>query len=731
MESSDRDSAAEETLRFSVDMVGLEQRNVAVRGWIVDFTSTLQVEVRDDQGNPVNCRLHWNPRFDVVKALQLPESMENCGFEVLAARDLIKADTLIITLRNDRTEKEYRLDLNWLDEEFSEKARMKKILSARNLGKNLKRIARGGFRKFVYEVKMELNPDTTEYLYWIHAHKVRKKELKRQAEHQFSWTPKISIVIPLYNTPIPFLKELLDSICGQSYGNWQLCLADASTEDAPGQFIQQEYGREKRIQYRRLKENLGISENTNQAIQMAEGEYLMLSDHDDVLEKDALYEIVRILNEAPDTDLVYTDEDKVSMDGEHYFEPHFKPDFNLGLLRSNNYICHITVVRRTLMEELGGLRKEFDGAQDYDLVLRCAEKTGKIRHVPRILYHWRSHPGSTAVNPESKQYAYDAGLHALQEHYRRMGLEAAVERRENMPGYYRTDFKVRGNPLVSVIIPNKDHAEDLRRCLTSVFEKTTWENYEVLVAENNSEEEETFAYYDEIKQQYGDRIRILKWEREFNYAAINNWAAAQAGGEYLLFLNNDTEVISPEWMSHMLGFCSQKDTAAVGAKLYYGDDTIQHAGVIVGICGVAGHIFCGRSRLDSGYAARAKVSQDLSAVTAACMMVKASAFHEVQGFEEMYAVAYNDVDLCMKLRKKGWRILFDPDSELYHYESKSRGLEDTPEKQERFKKEEKLFRTRWPEILEAGDPCYNVNLTDKAGDCSLREKYDDYMKRRR
>ena len=403
----------------------------------------------------------------------------------------------------------------------------------------------------------------------------------------------------------------------------------------------------------------------------------MLSDHDDVLEKDALFEIVKMLNEYPDTDVVYTDEDKISMDGQHYFEPHFKPDFNPGLLCSNNYICHITVVKKTLMKEIDGFRKKFDGAQDYDLVLRCAEKSRNFCHVPKVLYHWRSHPNSTAENPESKKYAFDAGRMALQEHYQRMSLDAEVQSIENMPGYYRTNFAVSGNPKVTVIIPNKDHVTDLERCLKSVFDKTTWENYEVLIVENNSTEEETFSYYDKLPQIYGERVRILKWEKEFNYAAINNWAAAQAEGEYLLFLNNDTEVISGDWMRHMLGFCSQKDTAVVGAKLYYEDDTIQHAGVIVGICGVAGHIFCGVSRLDCGYAGRAKISQDLSAVTAACMMVKAAVFHQVGGFEEAYSVAYNDVDLCMKIREKGWRIIFDPDSELYHYESRSRGLEDT------------------------------------------------------
>ena len=731
MESARSEWKPEETLLLSVDVVGLEQRNVAIRGWILDRTSSLKIDLKDNLGNPVGYRLHWNPRADVIRELELPEDTEDCGFEVLAGRDAIKGKTLVMTVKNDRTEKTYALDLHWLDSVFSERARLKKILSLKNLGKNLKRIARGGFRKFVYDVKMELNPNTTEYLYWMKAHQIKKKDLRAQARYSFAWQPRISIIIPVYNTPVPFLKDLLASVCGQSYANWELCLADASTEEEPGLFIRKHYGGDARIVYKRLKENGGISENTNRALEMAAGAFVMLTDQDDVLEKDALFEIVKALNQHPETDLLYTDEDKVTMDGQHYFEPHFKPDFNPGLLRSNNYICHITVVRKRLMDDIGGFRKEYDGAQDYDLVLRCVEKTTHIVHVPRVLYHWRSHPESTAVNPESKQYAFDAGRRALSDHYRRMGLQAEVEGIENMPGYYRTSFRVEGNPLVSVIIPSRDHAEDLDRCLESVFSRTDWDNFEVIIAENNSTEEETFLYYDRLKARYGERIRILKWEREFNYAAINNWAAAQAKGEFLLFLNNDTEIISPGWMQHMLGFCSQEDTAAVGAKLYYGDDTIQHAGVIVGICGVAGHIFCGNSRLDCGYAARARVSQDLSAVTAACMMVKASVFREVGGFEEAYAVAYNDVDLCMKIRSRGWRILFDPDSELYHYESKSRGLEDTPEKQERLQREAALFRDRWPDILKEGDPCYNRNLTDRAGDCSLREKYEDYMKQRR
>ena len=719
----------QQTLEFSVDVVCMVRQDIAIRGWILDYTGTLQVHLKDECGQAIEYSMKRSRRFDVIKVFSLPETMSECGFEILVKRESVNGSNINILLKNEQITKSYTIDLVQFDMEFSPKARLKKVLGKDRWKSNLKQIKKDGIGKFVYDVRMELNPEFTEYEYWIKAHKVKKDEWKRQRKVQFKYDPLISIVIPLYNTPLPFLKEIVDSVCCQSYTNWQLCLADASTSDESEGFLKKHYKHEKRIKYQKLDKNYGISGNTNAALELAEGEFIMLSDHDDILESDALYEIVSVMNRGKEYDILYTDEDKVSFDGKQYFEPHFKPDFNLGLLRSNNYICHITVIRSTLIKQINGFREAFDGAQDYDLILRCIEKSDRICHIPKVLYHWRSHPNSTAVNPESKMYAFEAGRKALQEHYERIGITAKVESLSAL-GYYKTTFKIENEPLVSIIIPNKDHVEDLVKCLRSI-RKTTWSNYEILIVENNSTDPKTFEYYEKICTDFPEHVRVLTWKHSFNYAAINNWAASQAKAEYLLFLNNDVEVITDEWIERLLGFCQQNDVGAVGAKLYYSDETIQHAGVIVGICGVAGHIFCGQSRLSSGYAARTLVSQDMSAVTAACLMVKKSVFQDVSGFDEKFEVAYNDIDLCLKIRKLGYRIMFDPDAELYHYESKSRGLESTPENQKRFQSEVNLFKEKWNDILEKGDPYYNPNLTDTRGDCSLKESYSDYTRKRR
>ena len=417
--------------------------------------------------------------------------------------------------------------------------------------------------------------------------------------------------------------------------------------------------------------------------------------------------------------IVYTDEDKLSMDGEFYFEPHFKSDYNLFRLRDNNYICHIFAVKKALVDQVGGLRQEYDGSQDYDFILRCCEQAKQVIHIPRVLYHWRCHMNSVAANPESKTYAYEAGCRAIQEHYRRVGIEAEVEMTKH-PGWYRSHVKIQGEPLVSILIPNKDHIDDLEKCLSSIYEKSTWKNYEILVVENNSEKPETFEYYKNLSWRY-PKARVLTWKEGFNYAAINNFAAKDAKGSYLLFLNNDVEVITPGWIEEMLMICQQPDVAIVGAKLYYPDNLIQHAGVVLGMGGIAGHIMCQASCEDKGYFGRAVNVQEISAVTAACMLMKVEDFEAVGGFDEEFVVAFNDIDLCMKERAAGKKVVFTPYAELYHYESKSRGMEDTPEKQFRFEKETKHFEEKWGEQMSKGDPYYNPNLSLKEADCSLRE----------
>ena len=580
-----------------------------------------------------------------------------------------------------------------------------------------------------------------------------QRDLERQKDAHFQTEPVISLAVPLYRTPEPYLKEMIQSVRNQTYGKWQLCLADGSgdgksdgdgtgsgdgkssgdgTGDRDGkgsrsgsleETVKRLAEHDERICYQNLGENRGIAGNTNAALAMAAGDYVALLDHDDMLAPDTLYEIVKCINQHPGADVIYTDEDKVDEKGKKYYEPHFKPDFNLDLLRTMNYICHLFVVKRELADRTGGFRSEYDGAQDYDFIFRCTEQAKEIRHVPKLLYHWRCHRGSTAQNPASKQYAFDAGLRVIQDHYRRMGIRATVSHGIK-PGMYHTIYERPSDPLVSVIIPNKDHIRDLDLCISSLMEKSSYQNLEIIVVENNSTDPETFAYYEQ-KEKEMDNLRVVEWKGEggFNYPAINNYGVSFARGEYLLLLNNDIEMIDGCCVEELLGHCMRPDVAIAGARLYYGDDTIQHAGVIVGLGGVAGHAFVGLPRSEWGYMAKAVATQDLSAVTAACMMVKKEVYLDVGGMTEALAVAFNDVDFCLKVREKGWLVVYEPYAQAYHYESKSRGLENTPEKLERFHGEMRLFRDRWKTILEEGDPYYNINLTLDRNDFTLRNPY--------
>ena len=686
----------ENLVEYHLDRVEiLYDTMLEIQGWVVDQRGSVDVTVHQEDASLLDCRISRGRRPDVVERRNLDEEYktQEIGFRISAALPEIKGREIILHFCGDSVTKTCDIDIEALRKENKPKG-----FFGRLFGKET--VAEGGYEA------------------WLARHKADKRVLRRQKHASFAQKPLISIVIPLYCTPLPYLKELIESVRRQSYENWQLCLADGSPDDKAKEFLEKHYGREKRIVYQKLKENGGISANTNAAAELAKGEYLMFCDHDDTLEPDALYEIVKAINDT-DADVIYTDEDKVSMDGQHYFDPNFKPDFNLFRLRENNYICHIFVVRKSLTGETGMLRSEFDGAQDFDFILRCCEKAKKITHIPKVLYHWRCHMDSTAADPSSKAYAYEAGRKAIREHYQRMGIDAKVDMTER-PGWYRSHIKIQGNPMVSIIIPNKDHTDDLELCLFSMSRKSTYRNYEILIVENNSEKEETFEYYKKLPERY-PKVRVLTWEKEFNYSAINNFAAEEAQGEYLLFLNNDVEILTPDWIEEMLQNCQQENVAAVGAKLYYPDDTIQHAGVVLGLGGIAGHIMCRASREDPGYFGRMISVQEISAVTAACMMVKKSEFDSVKGFDETFQVAFNDIDLCMKFRAARKKIIFTPYAELYHYESKSRGLEDTPEKQFRFDKEVKRFQEKWAQQLEMGDPYYSPNLSVTEGDCSLRE----------
>ena len=596
-------------------------------------------------------------------------------------------------------------------------SKMLKKLSPYTIQKGFRYLKHYGIKEFWIRLHERFEPEEVPYGPWYEAYVPDEETLNRQRKRKFLNAPLISVVVPAYHTPPLFLRQMLDSLIAQTYGGWELCIANGSPDDKEMEAVLEEYEkRDSRIRHENLKENLGIAENTNAAFRMAKGEFIGLLDHDDLLAPNALYEIVLALEKNPEADVVYTDEDKVTTDLKEHFQPHLKPDFNLDLLRSNNYICHFFTVRREIVEQVGGFRKEFDGAQDYDFIFRCTEEARKILHIPEILYHWRTHKESTADNPASKMYAFEAGKRAIEAHLKRTGTDGEVSHTPDL-GFYRVKYPVKGEPLISIIIPNKDEKESLEACLKSIWEKTTYKNYEIIVVENNSTSDEIFQYYKEISQK---GVRLLRWKKEFNYSAINNFGAAHAKGEFLLFLNNDVTVITPDWLTELAGLCQRKEVGAAGVKLLYPDNTIQHAGCVIGIGGIAGHMFVDMPANRTGYLHKASLLQDMSAVTAACMIMKKQVFDQVGGFTEELAVAFNDVDLCLKINKAGRLVVYDPYVQLYHMESKTRGAEDSKEKVRRFQTEIEYMRCHWLDILKNGDPYYNKNLSLTKWNYSLK-----------
>lgn len=596
--------------------------------------------------------------------------------------------------------------------------RLIKKLSPYTIQKGFRYFKHYGPKEFWVRLHERFEPEEVPYGPWYEQYQPTRQMLEEQRRKQWDQAPKISVVVPAYETPKEFLKQMMDSLVNQTYGNWELCIANGSPQNREMAELLEEYSnRDSRIRYQNLEKNLGIAENTNEAFAMAQGEFIGLLDHDDLLAPNALYEIISFLVKHPDADAVYTDEDKVTTGLEEHFQPHLKPDFNLDLLRSNNYICHFFVVRRRIVEQVGGFSREYDGAQDYDFIFRCVEQAREVGHVPEILYHWRTHKASTADNPASKMYAFDAGKRAIEAHLRRQGVPGLVSHTKDL-GFYRVEYPVREQALVSIIIPNKDEKETLEACLKSIQEKSTYSNYEILIIENNSQTKEIFQYYKKLEKD--SRIRLLRWKKEFNYSAINNFGARAAKGDYLLFLNNDITVINPGWIEELLGNCQREEVGIVGAKLYYPDDTIQHAGCVIGMGGIAGHMFVNMKRNRTGYLHKASIQQDMSAVTAACMMMKKEVFQKVGGFKEELAVAFNDVDLCLRTVQAGYLVVYNPNVEMYHMESKTRGAEDSTQKVRRFQEEIEYMRCHWIDILKNGDPYYNKNLSLTKWNYSLR-----------
>ena len=689
-------------MEYCFDSIFVKNGKIFATGWAVSSVAENEIEitVTDEKKTPVDAIVTWAARPDVGLAKYGDPKAGHVGI------------FLEIPFHGQHLVTVY----------FKEKNAQGNVISEQSLPLNPALIAA---RKFLKESKAQYvstkksliwlkkkltGNEYADYDTWLRIMRVSRQELFEQRKTKFSYAPKFSVVVPLYHTPAKFLKDLVRSMMYQSYANWELCLVNASPEDVHLTSLLENWAmRDKRIRVIRLEKNLGIAQNTNAGIAASTGEFIAFLDHDDFLEPDALFCYADALNKDKTIDVFYSDEDKTDEYAAHYFYPHFKSDFNIDLLHANNYMCHFLAVRKSLVDTVGGLNEKFDGAQDYDFVLRLTENTKKIYHCPRILYHWRCSNQSTAANQGNKMYAIHAGKAALNAHYKRIGWNARAQEGA-VDGWYQTKFTLKEEPLVSILIPNKDHTDDLDVCLNSFFERADYQNYEFIIIENNSVLPETFAYYEKIEKEH-DNVKVVYWEAGFNYSAINNFGFKFAKGDYIMLLNNDVELITPDIFQSMLGFCMRPEVGIVGAKLLYNDHTVQHAGVLVGAGGLADHVFKGIHEDDPGYMGRAISSQDVSAVTAACLLVKRSVYEEVGGLEDEFQVAFNDVDFCLKVRKAGYLIVYDADVKLFHYESKSRGKEDTTERFIRFGNEMMLLNSKWDILSTFVDPYYNPNFS--------------------
>ena len=572
------------------------------------------------------------------------------------------------------------------------------------------------FRK---EQIAKIQGEREKYQIWIQNNEPNEEELKEQRKTKFKNNYKFSIVVPMYNTPVNFFSELVDCLKEQTYSNWELCLADGSPEK--NQELQEIIKSDNRIKYTFLNDNKGISGNTNEALKLATGDYILLVDHDDLIPIFCLYELAKTIEENPEVEFIYTDEDKIERVKENRCDPHFKPDFAIDTLRSNNYITHLSVFKKELMDKLGGFRDKYNGAQDFDIIIRATENTKNIIHIPKILYHWRVHPNSTAMVADAKPYAYEAGIRVIEDHLKRQNLKAKVTHGGDIPGVYEVEYEVQGNPKVSIIIPNKDSVKLLKSCINSILKLTTYKNYEIVIVENNSEDQKTFDYYETIQKI--ENVRVITYpEKGFNYSKIINFGVKNCeDSEFVVQLNSDTEVLTNNWIEKFVGFAQRPDVGAVGARLYYEDKSIQHAGIGIGICDLAANLLTNTPKNFHAYFGRECLTQDLSAVTGACLFSRRSIYEEV-GYmdEENFAVAFNDVDFCLKIRQAGYLIVYNPYVEFMHYESKTRGYEDTPEKKARFEKESNNFRTKWRKVLDAGDPYSNINFDKNTAQYNVR-----------
>ena len=745
---------------YKIDIKRIADGNIHVQGWVLpkDPSSEVTFEVLDKNKNHIDFHIVRLKRDDVAEIhLEDYKGNRDFGFDIEFPYVENDDDTYCLIIKTENQVITEKLSKRIIDG-FNTASRKKKELIIAYFNKNtFKRafdfLVKEGPKEFLKKTKRKLSGLTVDYDYseWYELTKPTDDEIESQRLINCKQEIKFSIVIPIYDTSDEFLQLLFDSILKQTYTNYEVCVADATDyktcKNSPKNFFESLFVRNEHlkeiVKIKYLDENKSIADNTNEAISMAKGDYIVLCDHDDALTLDALYEVASVINDKPNLELIYSDEDKVDTKDASYFEPAFKPAFNLDMLLSVNYFCHLTTIKKTLLDELykkDGVyeRAEYNGAQDYDLFLRLVNliinrtynngtyDVSTIYHIPKVLYHWRCHKKSTAKNTDSKTYAFTNGEKAILDFYRNTKINFSpvenVEKGFDF-GIYHTIYKKEiEEPLISVIIPNKDHIKDLELAISSLY-SGNYKNIEIIICENNSTEKETFEYYDSLRT--NEKIKIVKYEGIFNYSKINNFASKFANGEYLLFLNNDIEMINKNSLHEMISYLKRDDVGAVGAKLLYKDKSYQHAGVVIGIGGIADHLFKGINDSDHTYMNRAQMVQDLNAVTAACLMTKKSVFDKVNGFDEGLRVAFNDIDLCLRIRKVGYLIVYNPYSSFFHYESKSRGLEDTPEKVKRFNNEFAYFVKRWEQKLNEGDEYYNRSLTLRQNNMALRNlKYE-------
>lgn len=710
-------------IRYSIDSISRRDGKIFVRGWAYNSITNTSVELSLLDSISEGVAFKREHRVDVNQKCKIEEK-QKIGFKIIFPSSWWKKSVKIKFSSTDHDSYNVvNLKLN-REIDFTGNTLKSKInLNVKKVSLGVKYCYDNGVKDTIRRIKAEISYEFLEdYKKWIEANeKYDAEEIMAQID-TFAKQPKISIILPVYNTDEKWLRKCIESVRSQYYSNWELCIADDNSTQGYIKKVLNEYEQnDSRIKVVYRSKNGHISESSNSALAIAEGEYVAFLDHDDLLAPFALSRMVEEINIHEDAEFIYSDEDKINK-FEKRSKPFFKPDWSPDTLLSQNYICHFLVIKRELVNAVGGFRVGYEGAQDHDLVLRCTEKTDAIYHVPEILYHWRMIKSSTAGNPKAKTYAFEAGKKAIESALARRNIKASVSVGKLL-GTYRVKYEIQGNPKVSILIPTKDHARDLKICLESILNKTNYNNYEIIIIDNGSKEKETFALFEKYKSLLEDRFIVLDLDVPFNYSYLNNEGVKKSTGDYVLLLNNDIQILTDHWLERMLGFAQQKHIGAVGAKLYYKDGSVQHAGVVIGLGGVAGHSHKYYSGKSTGYFNRLTIDSNYAGVTGACLMVEKNKFLAMNGLDaENLSVAFNDVDFCLKLISSGYHNICLAQVECIHYESKSRGKEDTKEKQARFEKEIVFMKDKWGKYI-IEDPYYNKNLTMDREDFSINRNF--------